>query len=66
MDTQKTAAGNIQVITSEQCPSRGNTRVFFGTLDDGRFVVSSRFEYYVVTANRQKAERKFEELCRAK
>ena len=65
MATEKTAAGNIQVITSSQCPSRGNTRVFLGTLEDGRFVVSSRFEYYVVTANRQKAERKFEELCRA-
>lgn len=66
MATEKTAAGNMQVTASSQCPSRGNTRVFFGTLDDGRFAVSSRFEYYVVTGNRQKAERKFEELCGAK
>ena len=62
---EKTAAGNIQVIASGHCPAR-NTRVFFGTLTDGRFAVSSRFEYYVLTTNRQKAERKFEELCGAK
>lgn len=60
---EKTAAGNIQVINSAKCQSRGNTRVFFGILEDGRFVVSSRFEYYVRTTDRSKAESKFQELC---
>lgn len=60
---EKTAAGNIQVIASAHCPAR-NTRVFFGTLPDGRFVVSSRFEYYVITTDQKKAERKFQEVCR--
>ena len=60
---EKTAAGEVQVIDSAKCPARGNTRVFFGTLADGRYVVSSRFEYYVKTSDRSKAEKKFREMC---
>lgn len=60
---EKTAAGNVQVIDSAKCEERGNTRMFFGTLQDGRFVVSSRFEYYIRTADRSKAEKKFREMC---
>jgi hypothetical protein len=60
---QDTAAGKIVVIMSAKCPARGNTRVFFGTLEDGRYVVASRFEYYIKTKKRDVACRKFEELC---
>lgn len=66
-DTQmtNTAAGPVAVISSAKSAVRGGTTLFFGSLEDGRFVVTSRFQYEIRTTDRAKAERKFEELCRA-
>jgi hypothetical protein len=59
----KTAAGVIDVIEQAQSASRGGAMMFFGVLADGRFVVTSRFQYEIRTSDRAKAERKFKELC---
>lgn len=64
MTTTKTAAGDIRVLAQAMSSVRGTT-MFLGVLADGRFVVSSRFQYEVRTADRTKAERKFKELCGA-
>jgi hypothetical protein len=53
------AAGMIEVLNETRAASRGNTRMWLGRLADGRFVVTSRFEYYIRTADRTKAEEKF-------
>ena len=60
-----TAAGPVEVISAAKSAVRGGTTMFFGSLRDGRFVVTSRFQYEIRTTDRAKAERKFEELCRA-
>jgi len=60
---EKTAAGLVDVINSGFSSVRGGTKMFFGTLGDGRYVVTSRFQYEVRTTDRAKAERKFKELC---
>lgn len=39
-----------------------NTVLFFGVLADGRFVVSSRFQWEVRTKDRSKAESVFRSL----
>ena len=61
----KTAAGMIEVLDSARSDVRGGTTMFFGVMADGRFVVTSRFQYEVRTKDRTKAERKFRELCHA-
>jgi len=58
----KTAAGEITVINSARSEVR-NTTMFFGTLPDGRFVVTSRFQWEVRTKDRVKAESVFSSLC---
>lgn len=62
---QKTAAGEINVLKSAFSAVRGGTKIFFGTLPDGRFVVASRFQVEIRTSCQAKAEARFEELCRA-
>lgn len=64
MTTSKTAAGQIIVLDSAFSPSRGNTRVFLGTLSDGRYVVTSRFQIEVRTKSETKARAVYQELCR--
>lgn len=59
----KTAAGQITVISTGRAATRGNATMFFGTLPDGRYVVTSRFQYELRTGDRAKAEQKFKELC---
>jgi len=59
----KTAAGMIDVLDSARSEVRGGTTMFFGVMADGRFVVTSRFQYELRTKDRAKAERKFRELC---
>ena len=61
----KTAAGEINVIDSAKSAVRGGTTMFIGTLGDGRFVVTSRFQYEIRTTDRVKADRKFKELTHA-
>ena len=61
----KTAAGMIDVLGSARSEVRGGTTMFFGVMADGRFVVTSRFQYELRTKDRAKAERKFRELCHA-
>ncbi len=58
----KTAAGLVSVISSAKSAVR-NTTMFFGTLEDGRFVVTSRFQWEVRTKDRAKAESVFRDLC---
>lgn len=65
MSETKTAAGSIEVIQSAKSAVRGGTTVFLGVMTDGRFTVSSRFQYEIRTKDRAKAERKFAELCNA-
>lgn len=60
----KTAAGEISVISSAPSVVR-NTTMFFGTLADGRYVVTSRFQWEVRTKDRSKAESVFNSLCGA-
>lgn len=60
--TTKTAAGEICVLKSAKSTIR-NTTVFLGTLPDGRFVVSSRFQWEVRTSDRTKAEKVFASIC---
>jgi len=62
--TMNTAAGPIEVIRESRSPLRGNTTMWLGRLSDGRFVVTSRFQYEIRTKDRVRAERRFEELCR--
>jgi hypothetical protein len=64
MNTTKTAAGEMQVISEGKSAERGTT-MFFGVLPCGRFCVSSRFQWEVRTKSREKAERVFKELCNA-
>ena len=47
--TADTAAGVIQVIGEAFSPVRGSTKIWIGTLDDGRFAVASRWQYEVIT-----------------
>ena len=63
--TQLTAAGNIEVLKSGKSSVRGGTSLWLGTLSDGRFVVTSRFQYEIRTKDLAKAESKFKELCDA-
>jgi hypothetical protein len=65
MTTTKTAAGEIRVLAKAASAVRGGTTMFFGLLSDGRFVVTSRFQYEILTSDRAKAARKFQELCHA-
>lgn len=58
----KTAAGEIDVISSAFSAVRGTTRLWFGTLPDGRFVVASRFQVELRTSDRAKASELFERL----
>jgi hypothetical protein len=60
-----TAAGTISVISQGRAASRGNTTVWFGQMADGRFVVTSRFQWEVRTKDRSKAESVFLSLCGA-
>ena len=62
MTTAKTAAGEISVITSAFSAVRGGTRIFFGSLPCGRFVVASRFQIEIRTKNRERAAGKFKEI----
>jgi hypothetical protein len=62
---QKTAAGEITVVDSAFSPIRGGTKMFLGILADGRFVVTSKFQIELRTANQAKAMARFQELCRA-
>lgn len=59
----KTAAGMIQVEYKATSAARGGTTMFFGVLADGRFVVTSMWQYEIRTKNREKALAKFHELC---
>lgn len=59
---KKTAAGEIEVISEGRSSLRGGTKIWLGRLSDGRFVVTSRFQYEVRTKSLTKAERKFQEL----
>lgn len=61
--TEKTAAGAVEVIERGRSAVRGGTTMFFGTLADGRFVVASRFQVELRSANRAKAESVFRSLC---
>lgn len=61
----KTAAGMIEVLDSGRSDVRGGTTMFLGVMADGRFVVTSRFQYEVRTKDRAKAESKFRDLCHA-
>lgn len=61
--TVKTAAGEIAPIASNFSAQRGGTRLFFGTLPDGRFVVASRFQVELRATDRARAEKRFKELC---
>lgn len=63
--TTKTAAGEINVIQFAKSSARGGTTMFLGMLGDGRFVVTSRFQYEIRTRDRAKADRKFKELTNA-
>jgi hypothetical protein len=65
MTTTKTAAGSIQVLSSARAINHGQATMFFGIMPDGRFVVTSRFEYYVRTNDRSKAEAMFASLVEA-
>ena len=58
----KTAAGVLVKCFAQQKSPEFNTRLFFGQLADGRFVVSSRFEYYVKTKDRKKAANLYNKL----
>lgn len=60
---QSTAAGDIEVLKCGKSPVRGGTSVWLGVLPDGRFVVTSRFQYEIRTIDLSKAESKFKELC---
>jgi hypothetical protein len=62
MNTQSTAAGTIEVLSKGLAPSRGNTTMFLGRLADGRFTVTSRFQYEIKTKSEQKARKAFEAL----
>lgn len=62
---QKTAAGNVSVINSAFSSVRGGTRLFLGTLEDGRYVVASRFQIEIRTSDKAKADSRFKELCDA-
>ena len=59
----KTAAGMIEVLSQARSEVRGGTTMFFGVMADGRFVVTSRFQYEIRTKDRAKAEKKFASLC---
>ena len=62
MTTAKTAAGEISVVTSAFSAVRGGTRIFFGSLPCGRFVVASRFQIEIRTNSRERAASKFKEI----
>ena len=64
MATQRTAAGDIEVIEDGYSSTRGGARIWIGTMPDGRFVVTSRFQYEIRTKYREKAEKIFKELTR--
>lgn len=59
------AAGMIEVLAETRAASQGGTRMWLGRQADGRFVVTSRFEYYIRTKDRAKAEAKFASFCEA-
>ena len=61
----KTAAGMVEVLDHARSAVRGGTTMFLGKLADGRFVVTSRFQYELLTGDFAKARRVFEEVCRA-
>jgi len=58
----KTAAGFIDVLCEARSAIR-NTTMYLGVMEDGRFVVTSRFQYEIRTTDRAKADRKFKEIC---
>lgn len=58
-----TAAGMISVIQSAQSAERGGTTLWLGTMADGRFVVTSRFQYEIRTKDLSKAQSVFNKLC---
>lgn len=58
-----TAAGPINVTYTAMSPKRGQTRMWFGTDDSGRFVVASRFQIeQAPTHDRAKALGVFQRL----
>jgi hypothetical protein len=60
----QTAAGMIAVEFQATCAARGGTTIFFGRMADGRFVVTSRWQYEIRTKFREKALAKFHSLLR--
>ena len=59
---QNTAAGPMNVVGYGFAPSRGNTNVFFGTLENGKWAVASRFQYEIITTDEDAARAKYHEL----
>ncbi len=61
---QSTACGQIKILDSYKSRKK-DTTVWLGRLCDGRFCVSSRWEYYVVTKKLCKAEEVFARMMKS-
>lgn len=60
--TAKTAVGTVTIEEHGKCTKRGDTYVYFGQLDDGRWCVASRWQGETVTRSKDRAERVYHRL----
>ncbi len=61
---QSTACGQIAILDSFKSRKK-ETTIWLGRLCDGRFCVSSRWEYYIVSKKQRHAEEVFARMMKS-